>query len=73
MHSHKAVRTRKPISKSLYTDKTEARTNGTIYSHCCNFSLIVVFFATIINTVFTDEVMQFALRGHQQEASERHY
>lgn len=30
------------------------------------------FFATTINTVFTDEVMHFALRGQQKEASVRY-
>lgn len=64
MHSSKMVKTAKPISRSLYTDKTRREKKER--------NIFFFFFATTINTVFTDEVMQFELRGQQQEASERH-
>lgn len=56
--------------RSLYTDKT--RRGKEKRKSLPRLGLFFLFFATTINTVFTDEVMQFALRGQQKEASERY-
>lgn len=61
MHSSKMVETAKPISRSLYTDETHrGEERKEIFTQ-------TGFFATAINTVFTDEGMQFASRGQQTE------
>lgn len=73
MHLSKMVKTAKPISKLLYTDKTRRGKKERKYLprmlFFCLFVwlLFVCFFATTIKTVFTDEVMQSELRGQQQE------
>ena len=54
MHLSTMVKTAKPKSRSLYMDKTRRGKKERI------------FFATTINTVFTDEGMPFALRGQSE-------
>lgn len=63
MHSSKMVKTAKPISRSLYTNKTRRGKK----ERKSFFVVLFCFVATAINRVFTDEVMQFALRGPQKE------
>lgn len=58
--------------RSLYIDKTRRGKKERKSLPRLGLVFFLVFFATTINTVFTDEVMQFALRGQQKEASERY-
>lgn len=60
------VETAKPISRSLYTDKRHRGKKESKSLPTLGFLL-----PQVINTVFTDEGMQFALRGQQKEPRER--
>lgn len=64
MHSSKMVKTAKPKSRSLYTDET--RRGKKERKSLPRLGFFFFFVATAINTVFTDEVMPFALRGQRE-------